>query len=111
MSLSASQMARLSNLLDEALELPVAARGAWLDALSPEDQALLHTLRDSLMVHDAASAIDAPVDALPCIDVVSNGHCAGQRVGSYELLRPLGSGGMADVWLARRADGFRRWQR
>jgi TolB-like protein/Tfp pilus assembly protein PilF/predicted Ser/Thr protein kinase len=106
MSLSASQMARLSNLLDEALELSVAARGAWLDALSPEDQALLHTLRDSLMVHDAASAIDAPVDALPCIDAVSNGHGAGQRVGSYELLRPLGSGGMADVWLARRADGI-----
>ena len=29
----------------------------------------------------------------------------GDRVGPYELVRELGSGGMAEVWLARRADG------
>src|SRR5262249_36818426 len=29
----------------------------------------------------------------------------GQRVGPYELIRELGVGGMAEVWLARRADG------
>ena len=30
---------------------------------------------------------------------------SGERLGPYELLRPLGSGGMANVWLASRTDG------
>jgi len=34
---------------------------------------------------------------------------AGAHVGPYELIRLLGGGGMAEVWLARRADGaFKR---
>jgi TolB-like protein/Flp pilus assembly protein TadD/tRNA A-37 threonylcarbamoyl transferase component Bud32 len=39
----------------------------------------------------------------------ASGLDAGDFVGPYELVRLLGSGGMAEVWLARRADGaFRR---
>lgn len=40
---------------------------------------------------------------------VSSGLHSGTRVGPYELIRLLGVGGMAEVWLARRADGvFKR---
>ena len=39
----------------------------------------------------------------------ANGLQPGARVGPYELIRLLGAGGMAQVWLARRADGaFKR---
>ena len=32
-------------------------------------------------------------------------HQVGDRIGPYELLRPLGTGAFASLWLARRADG------
>jgi serine/threonine protein kinase/Flp pilus assembly protein TadD len=39
----------------------------------------------------------------------ASGLNAGDLVGPYELIRLLGTGGMAEVWLARRADGaFKR---
>jgi eukaryotic-like serine/threonine-protein kinase len=38
-------------------------------------------------------------------DLTSAGWRTGARLGAYELVRPLGSGGMAEVWLAKRADG------
>src|ERR1700679_2164112 len=41
--------------------------------------------------------------------VGASGLNAGDFVGPYELIRLLGAGGMAEVWLARRADGaFKR---
>ena len=105
MTLSVAQMAAMSRLLDEALPLDAAGRLAWLEALPAEHRDLARYLRDALLPEEGQSA---GLEPLSTATGASRLH-PGARVGPYELIKPLGSGGMAEVWLARRADGaFRR---
>ena len=112
MKLTVQQMALMSRLLDEALPLDVAARRRWLTELSPEHQDLAPALRSALLPDATGSAqvqslLEQPA-GLQDVAVASSRQ-PGARVGPYELLRSLGQGGMAEVWLARRADGaFKR---
>jgi serine/threonine protein kinase len=114
--LSIAQTALLSRLLGEALPLDGAGRRAWLEKLSPEYQDLADALRRALLPHDSQPGGLDRLATLPKVGSTDGAHDpdtselqAGARVGPYELIRPLGAGGMAQVWLARRADGaFRR---
>jgi serine/threonine-protein kinase len=96
----------LRALLDQALALPAAERTRWFDAL-PDDAAhaaLKPHLRELL-----AHAEGRLIDTLPGVETTSfapapAGLQAGQALGPWRLLRPLGEGGMGSVWLAERTD-------
>jgi serine/threonine protein kinase len=110
MPLSAADLAAISRLLDEGLALDAPARGRWLDAMPAEHQHLVAALRRMLAPDrlNAESMLDRPphLPEHPEPEPAAlSSFEPGQDVGPYQLMRELGAGGMAEVWLARRADG------
>ena len=95
----------LSPYLDEALDIAADERAAWLAALSARDSALaadLHTiLARHRTVHESHFLERAVLDPR----TASMASLAGQVVGAYRLVSPIGQGGTGSVWLAERCDG------
>ena len=96
-------------LLDTALDLDSDQRAAWLEALPAEHARLSPMLNTLLQAHacmDIGDFMRAPATfALPT-ETTRQGLTVQSLVGPYRLLREIGQGGMASVWLADRPDGL-----
>ena len=96
---------RLRDLFDAAIALPPAKRAEFLDRSCRHD-ALLRAEVERLLASETTQddeALSARA-AAAATEFVASAPWIGRRVGSYRILRELGSGGMGSVYLAERAD-------
>jgi eukaryotic-like serine/threonine-protein kinase len=88
---------------ERALEVPLEERSAWLAAVRAEDPTLARDLEVLLEEHRALEREGfLETSALP---PPGKATLAGQALGAYTLVSPIGQGGMGSVWLAKRSDG------
>src|SRR3982751_1558793 len=102
-------IARLRMLFDLAVDVPIEQRAAWI-ARNVAETGDRETLLRLLAAADEIGGgfLDTPVgehaNALAADSVLAE-SLVGQRVGAFRLVRLLGKGGMAAVFLATREGG------
>ena len=97
----------LSSLYERADVLDAKGLADFLVQLREEKHRLLDQL-ERMLAARARIATDPFLEALPRLFTPVPSLSAwteGSLVGPYRLIRPIGAGGMAEVWLAERADG------
>jgi serine/threonine protein kinase len=93
---------QISPYLDEALSLSEDERAAWLESLRVHRPDLVNTVRE-LLEEQRAAAREQFLERQPF--PLPESSAAGQTIGAYTLVSPIGQGGMGSVWLAQRSDG------
>jgi serine/threonine protein kinase len=97
----------LRELFAVAIEYGPDQRATYLDEICADDPALRDEIDSLVASHfDAETFIETPAfgSALQPTTELAPEEIAGRRIGSYELVRELGRGGMGTVYLAERAD-------
>jgi len=102
-TLNPERWREISPLLDRALSLSEIERSAWVESFRSERPELADVLEILLEEHRAL-AEERFLERLPAPTAIESSQ-AGQTVGAYRLMSPIGQGGMGSVWLAERSDG------
>jgi serine/threonine-protein kinase len=101
----------VADLFERAAACPPAERAALLDAACAGDADLRREVEKMLAADDRTGHLEAPVwEAMPELAAASadDRHqqaAVADRIGPYRIVKPIGRGGMGEVFLATRAVG------
>ena len=98
---------RLNRILTEALGLPEDTREVWVRAQCEEDPSLADEVMN-LLADDVGTFLEPGARLQAKINNLVGDIEAPSRVGAYELIEPIGEGGMGEVYLARPVHGPER---
>jgi serine/threonine protein kinase/tetratricopeptide (TPR) repeat protein len=110
--MSPDRWRRIDEIFQQAADLAAPDRDAFLVRECGSDLELRHEV-ESLLGYDGTppSHLDDVIrTAAAKVADEHSSSVAGQRIGPYELIRPIGKGGMGSVYLAVRADDTFRKQ-
>ncbi len=102
--MDAHRWSRIGDLFEQALEQPEDRREAFLRQACEEDDAMYREVASLIAEDRTANALLDGV-ALDLMDLDQEFTMAGREIGSYRILRRIGTGGMGAVYLAERSDG------
>ncbi len=95
------RLGRLKEILAEAVKRPAAERDGFVIDACGGDAELRREVDSLLRLESLAEGfLDRSPNQLGRLPLAE-----GARVGAYSILRPLGAGGMGEVYVAERADG------
>ena len=101
--MDATRRKRIEALFEAALDVPEPRRDAWLAGQCAGDPELEAEVRQLLAAHERAGILD--LNAIDLAARLQAPQDEDRRIGPYRIVRELGRGGMAVVYLAVREDG------
>src|SRR5687768_17390378 len=102
MNIRAEDWARIREVMDGALGVAPADRTRFLDQACGDDHEFRRQVDTLLASHDQAETfLEKPACLLIGDQTDVPDDIAGRRIGSYEVERRIGVGGMGEVYLAR----------
>src|SRR6266705_4821464 len=93
---------QVKQIFQSAIERPPSERDGFISQACADDRELRSEVESLISSHDQAGDSIQAVAVEAAIELLANdpaGTIVGKRIGHYEVLSPIGHGGMGEVFL------------